>query len=410
MSSLDLDFVRAQFPARCWEWAFFESAGGSFVPISVIDRITAYMRECQVQPAGAYPASVMATQRIDSGHRLMAAMIGAEKDEVVIAASTSINAYVLAHALRPLWRDGDEVIVATQNHEANAGPWRRLAESGIKVLDWPVHPLTGDLDPELLDDLLGERTRIVAFPHVSNIVGAINDVAAITKKVHHAGARVVVDGVAYAPHRLVDVKAWDVDFYLFSFYKVFGPHMGCLYGKRERLIEATPQSHYFFEPADTTHNLNPAGPNHESIAALAGIADYFDAVAEHHLDAPANDLLGRVGAVFELIAAHEQTLAERFADFAVGKPELRLIGPTVGDKTVRAPTFTFTVEGRASAEIPSLLLDDRVAVAHGNFYAPRLLSGLGVSDIEDGVVRVSMAHYNTLGEVDRLITALDRVI
>ena len=114
--------------------------------------------------------------------------------------------------------------------------------------------------------------------------------------------------------------------------------------------------------------------------------------------------------MFELIADHEQALAERFVDFAAAKPGLRLIGPNVGDKTLRAPTFTFTVEGRASAEIPPLLLDDRIAVAHGDFYAPRLLGGLGITDTNDGVVRASMAHYNTLDEVDRLIAALDRII
>jgi selenocysteine lyase/cysteine desulfurase len=186
--------------------------------------------------------------------------------------------------------------------------------------------------------------------------------------------------------------------------------MGCLYGKRELLIETTPQSHYFFDSTDTAHNLNPAGPNHESTAALAGIADYFEAMAGYHLDAPPNDLHGRVKAVFELIADHEQALAERFTDFAADKPGLRLIGPIVGDKTIRAPTFTFTVEGRASAEIPPLLLGDRVAIAHGNFYAPRLLGELGITDTKDGVVRASMAHYNTLNEVDLLIAGLDRIV
>ena len=407
MIEFDADFARGLFPSGLWRWAFFENAGGSYVPNSVIERVCAYMTESQVQPGGAYPASDLAARRMADGHEAMAAMIGAEPSEVTVAASTSINVYVLAHALRPLWAEGDRVIVSVQNHEANSGPWRRLAETGIEVVDWPVDPVTGALSD--LEPLLTGRTRLVAFPHVSNILGAINDVAAITRLVHGAGALVCVDGVAFAPHRAVDVKAWDVDFYLFSFYKVFGPHMGCLYGKKELLARAKGQSHYFIGEEETARKLNPAGPQHEMIAALAGIADYLEALAAHHLDLPPNDFHGRVKAVMEIATAHEETLARRFADFAAGKPGLRLIGPESGDAAIRAPTFSFVVDGVPSAEIPPRLLADRVAVSNGHFYAKRLVEAVGIGDADDGVVRASMAHYNTLEEVDRLIAALDRI-
>ncbi len=250
---LDVEFCRRQFPSRCWDWAFFENAGGSFVPKSVIERMTAYMSECQVQPNGTYPASQLATERMNDGHARMAGLIGAEVKETVIGPSTSINIYVLARALRPLWSAGDEVIVTNLNHEANSGPWRQLAKTGINVIEWPVNPDTAELEIHLLDRLLTDKTRIVAFPHVSNITGDINDVAAITAKAHAAGAMVCVDGVAFAPHRFVDVKAWDVDFYAFSFYKIFGPHMGCLYGKHEHLLAAKGQYHYFIGEDQTTY-------------------------------------------------------------------------------------------------------------------------------------------------------------
>jgi selenocysteine lyase/cysteine desulfurase len=314
---------------------------------------------------------------------------------------------VLAHALRPLWKDGDRVVVSVQNHEANSGPWRRLAETGIEVVDWPVDPATGALTD--LRAVLTERTRLVAFPHVSNVLGAINDVTAITRQAHDSGALVSVDGVAFAPHRAIDVKAWDVDFYLFSFYKVFGPHMGCLYGKKELLQEAKGQYHYFIGEDETAKKLNPAGPQHEMIAALTGIADYFEALAVHHLSQPPNDFHGRVKAVMEIATAHEETLARRFAEFAAAKPGLRLIGPESGEATVRAPTFSFLVDGVPSAEVPRRLLADRIAVSNGHFYAKRLVEAVGVADSDDGVVRASMAHYNTLDEVDRLIGALDRI-
>jgi len=408
-SELDVEFVRGLFPNPCWEWSFFENAGGSYVPQSVIDRLTAYMTETQVQPGSHYPLAAKAQARMDEGHDLMAAMIGADPDEVSVSPSTSFNVYVLAQALRPLWSDGDEIIIANQNHEANAGPWHRLSNTGIKVIEWKVDPVTGSLNPEDLAGLLNDRTRLVAFPHVSNLVGEINDVERITKLVHEAGARVCVDGVAYAPHRAIDVKAWGVDFYLFSFYKIFGPHMGCLYGKRECLLEAHNQYHFFHGEDALPHKMNPAGPQHEMFASLVGIADYFDAVYNHHHDAPANNLHERVKAVFELAARHEEALSTRFLDFLSSKPGVRLIGTRSPDRALRAPTFAFTVEGRSSAEIPPLTLVDKVAVAHGNFYAYRLTEALGL-DPEDGVVRASMLQYTTLDDADRLIKTLDRIL
>jgi len=407
---LDLDFVRAQYPETCWQWAFFENAGGSYVPNSVIKRMTAYMTETQVQPGPNFPVAARALARMNDGHARMAAMIGAETDEVVIAPSTSINAYVLANALRPQWQPGDEVIVAIQNHEANSGTWRRLSEFGIKILDWPVHPETGSLDISLLDDLLTDRTRLVAFPHVSNILGEINNVPAITAKVHDAGALVCVDGVAYAPHRAVDVKAWDVDFYLYSFYKIFGPHMGCLYGKKDLLVGAANQSHYFFDADDTTHKLNPAGPQHEMIASLVGIADYRDALAAHHLAEAPNDPLERTKAVFQLIAGHEEKLAATFCDFLTSKPGVRIIGPTTADQTARVATFSFTTEKHISAAVPPITMANWVGLSNGHFYAKRLIEAVGIDDPDDGVIRVSMAHYTTEADVEKLIAVLDPVL
>jgi cysteine desulfurase family protein (TIGR01976 family) len=406
----DVHFARSQFPNVCWDWAFFENAGGAFVPQSVIQRMTSYMTENQVQPGAAFGPSAKAQERMDLGHQMMADMIGADRDEVVISASTSINVYVLAQALRHQWKEGDEIIVTNLNHEANSGSWRRLAEFGIKIVEWPVNPETAQLDIELLDRLLSDKTRLVAFPHVSNITGDINDVPRITKKVHDAGAMVCVDGVAYAPHREVDVKNWDVDFYVFSFYKVFGPHMGCLYGKRERLLEAKGQYHYFIGEDRTSAKLNPAGPNHESIACLAGIADYFETLSTHHFPDRANTLFDRVKGVYAIAGRHEEKLSAKFVDFINSKPGVRIIGRNTADKDQRAATFSILAEGKKSADIPAMVSEDKVAISSGHFYAKRLIEALGIEDTEDGVVRCSMAHYNTTDEVDRLIRALDRAL
>ncbi len=405
---LDLDFVRGLYPDNCWHWAFFENAGGSYVPESVIEHVTRYMRETQVQPGAAYEASATAAERMATGQRLMAEMVGARADEVIIGPSTTMNVFVLAKAFADMLETGDEVIVTNLDHEANIGAWLRLADHGVKVLEWPVNPDTESLDLDALDGLLTENTRLVCFSHCSNVLGGINDVHAITQKVHDAGALVCVDGVAYAPHRAVDVKALDVDFYLISLYKLYGPHVSLLYGKREHLERLPGQNHFFLDD-QIPLKLNPGGPNHEFTAALAGVADYFEALAAHHLTDPPNTFHGRVLGVFDLFAKHEQELTARFVDFLTSKKGVRLLGPKTDEASVRLPMFSFTVEGRPSAGIPPLLTPAKVAIGHGHFYAKRLVDALGVK-AEGGVVRASMVHYNTTDEVDRLIGALDEAI
>ncbi len=406
--SLDLDFVRQQFPQQHWRQAFFENAGGAFVPHSVIRRMSSYMGETQVQPGYPNPVSMDAAERMALGQRLMSELIGADSDEVTISASTSINIYVLAQALRGLWQAGDEIIVSTLNHEANSGPWRRLKEFGIKIIEWPSSLDSISLSVEDLEPLLSSKTRLVAFPHVSNITGDINDVKAITARVHEAGALVCVDGVAYAPHRSMEVKEWDVDFYLFSFYKVFGPHLGCLYGKRDILLEAKGQGHYFFPEDDLAHKFNPAGPNHESIASLAGIADYFDCLYQHHFEDSGKSFFQRTRSVFGLIASHEESLAQHFLDFIGTKQQINLLGGSNSGKDSRVPTFSFQIDDLASQSVPSLVAKDGVAIAAGHFYAKRFLDNLNMSDKD--VVRCSMAHYNSREDVERLIHSLDSLL
>ncbi len=410
MSEFDTAFARAQFPNVCWDIAFFENAGGSFAPKSVIERMTAYMTESQVQPGAPFHPSDIAEERMNAGHGQMAAMLGLTKDEVVISPSTSLNVQTLTQAIRPWWPEGGRVIVSELNHEANAGPWYRLREFGFDVIPWPIDRKTAGLDMDALDELLTDDTRLVAFPHVSNITGDINDVPGITRKCHAAGALVCVDAVAYAPHRAIDVKAWDVDFYLFSFYKVFGPHIGCLYGKREHLLRAVNQYHYFVPDDDVHRKLNPAGPQHEMIASLAGVADYMEALASHHLANPANDPHGRVKQVFELAARHEAALARTFIDFLLSKPGVRLLGRNTSAAEDRCATFSFVKEGASSEHIATAAAADKVGIRHGDFYAPRVLNGANIADLNDGVVRCSMAHYNNADDVQRLIMALDKVL
>ena len=402
---LDVEFCRTFFPPIENGIAYFENAGGSYVPRQVIDRLTRAMEECQNQPAWPFASSRDLTSRLDGSISAMAEMIGAAKDEIVIGPSTTLNVYVLAQALRPLFAEGDEIVVTNQDHEANSGAWRRLAEFGVVIKEWRIDAETGELDPATLDDLLGARTRLVCFPHVSNVVGSINPVAEIAAKAHRVGAMVCVDGVAFAAHDRIDVKEWDVDFYLFSLYKIYGPHLAVLYGKREAIARCRNQNH-FFHDGKVPQVLNPGGLNYESVASLSGITDYFEAVHDHHFGPGGNSLRDRLDKVFGLFARHEEVVADRFIGFLLSRPAVRLIGQRSGDRARRMPTISFSVEGRSSRDIAGALADESFAVGNGHFYGYRCVSALGYENPEDGVVRVSMAHYTGIDEVDRLIAAM----
>ena len=255
--------------------------------------------------------------------------------------------------------------------------------------EWRVDPVTGELDPADLDGLLNERTRLVCFPHVSNIVGSINPVAAITAKAHAAGAMVCVDGVAYAAHGLIDVKAWDVDFYLFSTYKIYGPHLAVLYGKRE-VIERLANQYHFFHEGKGAACLGLGGLNYESAAGIAGTLEYFEALYSYHFGDQDNDARARLTKVFQLFGAQEEAISERLLSYLRGKPGVRIIGQPSGDHSLREPTISFSVEGRRSADIATAMAADKLAIANGHFYGYRCVEALGYDDVDDGVVRVSM--------------------
>lgn len=406
MPNLDVDFVRGHFPALHQGWTLFDNAGGSAPTRGVIDAVAEFLARWPVQLGASYELSQEAEARVTAGHRAMEEWIGAAPGTVVLGPSTTANMKLLATALRPLWREGDEIIVTNADHEANIGPWRRLEATGITVREWCVNPETACLDLEDLDALLGERTRLVAVTHSSNLVGAILDLAEVSRRAHAAGALVCADGVAYAPHRRPRVVEWDVDFYALSLYKTYGPHLGLLYGKREHLLAAHGQNHFFHAEDDVPRKLEPGNACHELAAALPRLPAYFDQLAGHHHLPPGEP--GRA-AVADLIAEHEERLAAPLVEFLEQRRGVRILGPATPDRRIRVPTVSFTVDGRPSSQIPPLVDPHKIAIRWGHFYAYRLARDLGLLE-HDGVVRVSMVHYNTPEEVQRLIEVLDRVL
>lgn len=405
---LDLEFVRAQFPAfsqaSLQGQAFFENAGGSYTCRQVIDRLTRFYTERKVQPCSAYEASRLGGEEMDEARRRLAAMLGVETDEVSFGPSTTQNTYVLAQAFAQMLTPGDAIIVTNQDHEANSGPWRRLAERGIEVREWKLDPETGHLPIAGLKALLDEKVKLVCFPHCSNIVAEINPVAEIAALAHAAGAYVCVDGVSYAPHGLPNVGALGADVYLFSAYKTYGPHQGVMVIRRE-LGEALPnQGHYF--NADTLYKrFTPAGPDHAQIAASAGMADYIDALCAHH---NAGDLAPNKRAAFahDLMRAQETALLQPLLDYIDAKNSVRLLGPRIAEK--RAPTVAMVLR-EPGAAVAAKLAPKGIMTGGGTFYGVRCLEAQGVAP-EHGALRVSFVHYTSKEEVTKLIEALDQVL
>jgi cysteine desulfurase family protein (TIGR01976 family) len=405
--ALDVSLARSFFPALSDDWALMDNAGGSVPPRTVIDRVAHYLSTYAVQLGASYAKSSEAGERVREGIAAAARLVGADPAEIVLGPSTSMNALTLSRALAPTLAAGDRVIVTNLDHEANIGAWWRLEERGVEVVEWRFRPESMRLELEDLDALLTDRTRLVTFTQCANVVGAIHDAAAIARRVHEAGAQVCVDGVAYAPHRRVDVKALDADYYLLSLYKTYGPHLGLLYGKQEHLDRLASQNHFFLADEPAAYRLEPGNVNHELTAALPGIVEYLEALAAR----PAGAASGGdpLSEVFDRIAAHEERLAAPILALLRSKPGVRILGPSQADRAARVPTIAFTVAGRKASEIPPLLDGRRLAVRWGHFYAYRAMRALGLLEF-DGVVRVSLVHYNTLDEVARLVTALDEIL
>lgn len=409
VASLDIDFVRAQFPAfaepSLANQAFFENAGGSYACAPVIERLNRFYRQRKVQPYAAYEASRLGGEEMDEARSRLAAMMNVAFDEVSFGPSTTQNTYVLAQAFGQHLRPDDAIIVTNQDHEANSGPWRRLADRGIEVREWRLDPDNGHLPLDGLRSLLDERVKLVCFPHCSNIVAEINPVAEIAAMAHEVGAAVCVDGVSYAPHGLPDIQALGADIYLFSAYKTYGPHQGVMVIRRA-LAEALPNQGHYFNAGELYKRFTPAGPDHAQVAACAGMADYVDLLHAHHGGADGATPAERAAHAHALMRAHETTLLQPLLDFLVQKNSVRLLGP--GQASARAPTVAMVLAepgGAAAAR----LAEKGVMCSGGGFYGVRCLAAQGV-DPDHGALRVSFVHYTHPGEVKRLIAALDEAL
>ena len=403
--------IRAHFPGLAAPTVLLDNAGGSQLPEQAIDAATRYMRRSFVQLGAHYPESLAASATVaearDFTRLLLNAGAGGAQGYVIFGPSTSALVRTAAEGIAASGpRDGrDEIIVSEANHESNAGAWARLADRGFTVRMWPVEPGERGLNLDALGNLLGDRTRLVAFPQVSNLWGGIEPVRRACDMIRDAGGESCVDGVAYCPHRLPDVEAIGCDWYAFSTYKVYGPHMAVMFGSRRAMSGLPGPNHYFVPAEDVEYRFELGGVNHEGCAAWTGTRDYLAWLGGGFGGPVDRATLARA---FDAMQAMELPLQERLIDFLKSRPRVRIIGPeSTGPE--RVSTISFVAGGVSSESIARNANAAGLGIRFGHFYSHRLCKALGLNP-SDGVTRVSLVHYNTMEEVDRLIAHLEPVL
>ena len=407
MTMLDLDFVRKHFPGLKSEWTFMDNAGGSQILQPVIDRMNQFFTTSNVQLGASYHPSELATNRVAEAQRMLAQFINAaDPGEVIMGSSTSMLLRILAMNLGRVFEPGDEIIVTNSDHEANIGGWRDMERWGMVIKTWKINPDTFTLELEDLSKLMTSKTRLVAFTHCSNILGTVNPAKKIVRFIHDHGAMACIDAVAYAPHRKIDVQDLDTDFYVFSFYKTYGPHNALLYGKKERLLKLPGNNHFFIGQDEVPYKFQPGHVNFEIAWGMTGLTDYIHELHRHHFgEGGDHDWQLASSRVYRLFQDHEHTLTRELLGFLSGYKNIKIIGSPLADPELRVPTISFVKKNTDSRSIITKVDKRLIGIRYGDFYARRLVDELGLSK-QNGVVRISLVHYNTIQEVQKLLEVL----
>jgi cysteine desulfurase family protein (TIGR01976 family) len=397
--------IRAAFPAlervhHGDRAAYFDGPGGTQVPRDVVEAVTDYLVHHNANTHWAFPTSEETDAALLGARQALADFLNASPAEIAFGANMTTLTFHLARALGRRLGPDDAIIVTELDHHANIDPWRALErERGVVILQVRMIPETGELDWNDLDRCLTDhRTRLLAIGAASNALGTINDVARAVAMAHEAGALSFVDAVHYAPHQLVDVQAWGCDFLACSAYKFYGPHVGVLYGKHDRLEELEVPK---LQPSPDTvpERLETGTQNHEGIVGASAAVEYLAGLAAEPTGDSPRPRRERLRAVFEVLHDRGSALFQQLWDGLSGIDGVKLFGPPPA--APRTPTLALTVAGLPAADVSRRLADRGIFVSHGNFYAMTVAGRLGVA--RDGLVRIGCACYTTDEEVTRVI-------
>ena len=403
--------IRAAFPAlermhHGDRAAYFDGPGGTQVPRVVVEAMTDYLVHHNANLHWAFPTSEETDAALLEARQALADFLNASPAEIAFGANMTTLTFHLARALGRRLGPDDAIIVTELDHHANVDPWRALErERGVAILQVRMVPETGELDWNDLDRCLTDhRTKLLAIGAASNALGTINDVARAVAMAREAEALSFVDAVHYAPHQLVDVKEWGCDFLACSAYKYYGPHVGVLYGKQERLEELEVPK---LQPSPDTvpERLETGTQNHEGIVGASAAVDYLAGLATETATETATTGASprprreRLQAVFDVLHDRGSALFQQLWDGLSGIEGVKLFGPP--PTAPRTPTLALTVAGLPAAEVSRRLADRGLFASHGNFYAMTVVGRLGVA--RDGLVRIGCACYTTDEEVARVI-------
>ncbi len=406
---LDSTWVRAQFPSLKLQVnghpaAFLDGPAGTQVPRQVIDAVHNYFLTANANTCGAFATSRANDATIASARTAMADFFHCDPDEVVFGQNMTTITFALARAIGRQLTAGDEIVVTTLDHDANVAPWRALEEKGVVIRQVDIRETDCTLDLDDLKRKTTAKTKLIAVGYASNAVGTINPVAQITKLAHDAGALMFIDAVHYAPHGPIDVRALDCDFLACSPYKFFGPHMGTLYGKRERLLQFQP---YKVRPASNAlpDRWETGTQVQELIAGIGAAVDYLAELGRRH-DATLTNRRSALLAAYRVTRQHEMSLLIRLIEGLLTVPKLRFFGISDPNRFhERCSTVSIRIGDQHPTEIAKFLGDRGIFTWDGNYYALNLTERLGVEK-SGGLLRIGLVHYNTAEEVDRLLSAL----
>ena len=391
--------IRQQFPAlqrviAGYPVAYFDGPGGTQVPRSVVEAMNDYMYNHNASTHWAYTTSRETDEIIEDSRQAMADFLNAEPNEIVYGQNMTTLTFHLARSLGREMNAGDEIIVTELDHHANVDTWASLErDRGVVIRKIPMNIESGQLELDVLSNLLSEKTRLLAIGAASNALGTINDVEKAVEMAKAAGSLTFVDAVHYAAHNLIDVKKIGCDFLACSSYKFYGPHMGILYGRKGLLEQIDfpklkPAPNYSPERAET------GTQNHEGIAGAAAAVDFIASIAAN------GTRRERLAVAFEELHDRQHELVTIFWNGLTQMKGVKVYGPP--PHMPRTSTISFTIEGQTSESITSRLAEKGLFTSNGDFYAATVVEQLGV----EGLVRVGFACYTSEEDVDRLLAAV----
>jgi len=404
-SDFPLETLRASFPAlnRKPDFMFFDNAAGAQVPQVVLDAVNHHLLECNVQRGGRYAKSCAVDETIRRARQSVADLVNArDSSEIAFGMNATSFIRLVSLAIGQTLGRRNEIVVTDMDHEANVATWLALERNGAKIVWWKMQA-NGHLHVDDLVPLVSPATRLVACTLASNAIGSIVDVAGAARVAHAVGAEIFLDSVHFGPHGLIDVQAFDCDYLVCSGYKMFAPHMGFLWGRRE-LLQRLPTFREDFIPDEPPGKIEAGTFIYENVAGMDAAVQYLESLTRIGPE-PRRTRLARALAS---IRAYEETLSMAMIR-VLNDLGAAIYGVSNQDRVrERLPTLCFNLPNMSPAKVAEELAKRGIGVRDGHMYSPRLMRRLGLSP-ETGAVRASLVHYNTLAEVQKFRGALAEI-